>query len=147
VAGLSNTLEQNILKWLFKTTNMPNAPTTLWFSLHSADPADTGGNELTGNGYGRGQLDPDPNASTNAAYTAITTSGTNSRIQNVGTINFPQAQTGNWNGGSAILYWGLWDASSNGTFLIGGSISPSGVVVLQGNTLSIAANQLTFDID
>jgi hypothetical protein len=147
VAGLSNVVEQYVLKWMFKRTAFPAAPTTLWFSLHSADPADTGGSELTGNNYGRGQLDPDPDASTNAAYTAITTSGTNSRIQNVGVINFPQAQTGNWNGGSAILYWGLWDASSNGTFLIGGSISPSGVVVLQGNTLSIAANQLTIDID
>ncbi len=149
MAGLSNTHEDMLLDWLFKKTTFGAAATTLWYSLHSADPGDTGASELASSGsYARAQLDGDTNNSTDTNYNAKATSGTARRISNKLDITFPTASA-DWNSAAAIGYWGLFSASTAGTYYASGTIT-GGVVVLNGNTLKFAGGtpgSLTFDID
>lgn len=134
--GPSQTVEQNVLEWLLKGTAMPAATTARWYALHSADPGDTGANELPGTGsYARAQLDSDANNSTNTNYNAIDQSGAASKITNKLDVTFPTA-TASWNGGAAIQFFSIWTASTAGTCLWSGSIAGgTGVVVLSGSTL------------
>lgn len=148
MAGMSDTLEQNVLKWLTKQTALPTAPTTLFVSLHSADPSDTGASEISGNNYSRAQLNPDPG--TNVNWNALDTSGTATRVTNKNDVVFPQATPGAWNSGSAIPFFGIWDASTSGNFLWGGAFSGTGVTVNATVTLRLVGGnpgqlQLTAD--
>jgi len=153
MAGFSDYTEKKVLDFLFKQTTMGTAPATLWFSLHGADPSDTGASELyfgTGS-YGRAACTPDTNNTTHTQWNAVTVySSTKQRMSNKVDIKWPVA-TANWNGGTAIQFWGCYDASTAGNFLFGGSISGGGVVVLDTNQLMFAGasptGNLTFDID
>lgn len=136
--GLSNYVESKLVNWLFKQTAFGSAPTALYVALHSADPGDTGANELAATGsYARAQLNPDTDSSTNTNWNAAGTSGSAATMSNKLAVTFPTA-TANWNSGSAIQYFSIWDASSSGNCLFSGTISASGVVVLNGTTLSFA---------
>lgn len=147
--GLSNVLETALLEWLFKQTAFPSPPSTLWVSLHSADPADTGANEISGGSYARVQLNPDPNNATNTNWNAVGTSGTAKRMSNKLDIPFATASA-DWNSGSPIPYWGTWSLVSGGTFYVSGAIT-GGVVVLNTNTLRFTGGSptgsLLFDCD
>lgn len=146
--GFSDYLEGKILDWIFKKTAMPAAPTNLYLSLHTADPGDTGASELTGGNYSRAQLDPDTNNSTNTNWNAKDTSGTASRITNKLDIAFPQANA-DWNGGSAIGYFAIWDTNVAGNCLMSGTIT-GGIVVRNGNTARFMGGtpgQAAFTVD
>src|SRR5262245_8158913 len=137
--GPSQTLEQRMLEWLFKQTSFGTSPTTLFFALHSADPGDTGANELASTGaYARAQLNPDANAATNTNYNAIDQSAAASKMTNKLDVAFPTA-TANWNAGAAIQYFSVWSASTAGTVYWSGQIAGgTGVVVLSGSTLKFS---------
>lgn len=149
--GVSTYLETAVLNWLFKRTAMPTAPTGLWYSLHSADPGDTGASELTSTGsYARAALAPDTNSSTHTNYNAQVQVGTAQTITNLLDITFPAA-TANWNGGTAIQWFAIWDASTAGNCLYSGSIAGgSGVTVNNGTTLKFtggATGQMSTSLD
>lgn len=151
MAGFGQTLETKIQDWLFRKTAFGAAPTELWLSLHSADPVDTGASELAATGsYTRARLDPDdPGGTTN--WNSITEPGTAKTVTNKADITFPTA-TADWNTAVAMTFWGLWDGKTPGStnFLIGGSITGSGVVVLNGNTLKFSGGtpgQLSVAVD
>lgn len=149
--GVSNYLEVKILDWLFKQTAFGAAPTTLYYSLHSADPGDTGASELGATGsYARAQLNPDTNNSTHTNYNDDTTSGQATVVTNKLDITFPTA-TANWNSGSPITYWAVWDASTSGNCLWSGTIAGgTGVTVLNGTTLKFTGGtpgQLSVSLD
>lgn len=137
--GLSNYVETSVFEWMFKQETFPAAPSALYVALHSADPGDTGANELSGTGsYARAQLDPDADDATNTNWNAIGASGAAATMSNKLAVTFPTASA-DWNSGSAIIYWSLWDASSSGNCLFSGTIAGgTGVVVLSGSTLSFA---------
>ena len=66
-----------------------------WISAHTGDPSTTGANEVAGGSYGREQ----------------TTWGSASSGDQTGSqvsITIP--------GGNTVTYWGIWSASSGGTF-------------------------------
>jgi|SRR5215813_11015193 len=149
--GPTQTLEKSILEWLLKQTALPATPTTLFYALHSADPGDTGANELTSTGsYARAQLNPDTNNSTNTNYNAIDQSATASKITNKTDIAFPPA-TANWNGGNPIQYFSIWSTLTAGTCYWSGTIAGgTGVTVLNGTTLKFtggATGQLSVTLD
>ena len=50
--ALSNDWETHLLQYTFNSNSLTR-PTTLYLALHTADPTDAGGNEITGNGYAR----------------------------------------------------------------------------------------------
>src|SRR5262252_7399705 len=136
MAGLSNALEKLVLEWLMKQTTMGTAPAALYYSLHSADPGDTGASELAATGaYARAALAPDTNNSTNTNYNAIDQTAAASKMTNKLDIAFAQA-TADWNGGNPILYFAIWSAVTAGTCYWSGTIAGgTGVVVKSGTTL------------
>lgn len=153
--GLTNYMENNILDWMFKQTAFPGQPTALGYSLHSADPGDTGASELPHtNAYERAILAPDVDNAHNAQYNAKATGtvGTSQKITNLLDITFPPASA-DWNSAAAILFYTCWNnvTYGAGNALFTGAIGGSGVVVLNGNTLKLigsgAGGAMSFQID
>lgn len=75
-----------------------------YISFHTADPSTTGANEVIGGTYARVQTTWGAAASASKAGSQIT-------------ANIPASTT--------ITHWGLWTASSGGTFHYGGTLSAS----------------------
>lgn len=150
-AGFSNFMETKIFDWMVRGQAMGSALTNLAVSLHSADPTDTCGSELssgTSSGYARAPLDADVTTETNWQQDTVSTTR---RFSNKLNVTFPTA-TGNWNSSTAIPYWCMWDADTSGNCLVCGSITGGGVIILNGNTLSFTGSgtppgQLTFTVD
>lgn len=99
--------------------------TTGWayVSLHTADPGTTGASEVTGGTYAR------------VAVTWNAASG--GQVTNSGalSINLPASTTAS--------YFGVWSASTAGTYYIGGALSPSVTTGGSAGVVSIAANGIT----
>jgi len=103
--------------------------TTGWayVSLHTGDTSTTGANEVTGGTYAR------------VAVTWNAPSG--GSVTNSGSlsINLPATTTAS--------YFGVWSASTGGTFYIGGALTPTvstgasaGVVTIASAALSVTAS-------
>ena len=142
MAGFGNDYEDLVLEGIFKGQSV--APADIYVSLHSADPGDTGANEIAATGgYAREQVSPDA-GTTAGTWSAVA----NGSVSNAGQIDMGTASGSAWNSGSAITHFGLWTASTPGTFIAGGQInSGTGVVVLDGTQLVFPANQLTVTLD
>jgi hypothetical protein len=103
--------------------------TTGWayVSLHTADPTTTGGSEVTGGTYAR------------VAVTWNAASGGSVTNSSALSINLPATTT--------AAYFGIWSASTAGTYYIGGALSPSvttgasaGVVTIAIGAISVSAS-------
>ena len=103
--------------------------TTGWsyVSLHTADPGTTGASEVSGGTYAR------------VAVTWNSPSG--GSVSNCGalSINLPASTTAS--------YFGVWSATTAGTYYIGGALSPSvttgasaGVITIASGSLSVTAS-------
>lgn len=128
MAGLSDYLENAVLNWL-RGTAMPTAPATIYVSLHTADPGDTGASE-----HG---------ATAAYARKAITLSAPPSPVSNTVAVDFNEA-TANYS--AAITYAGLWDALTTGNFLGGGALGASRTITT-GITPRFPIGTLTFALD
>jgi hypothetical protein len=73
-----------------------------WISLHNASPGTTGANEIAGGSYGRVQTTWGAASGSSCAGSQVT-------------LNVPAATTIGW--------FGVWSASSGGTYLEGGPLS------------------------
>lgn len=102
--------------------------TTGWayVSLHTATPGTTGTSEVTGGTYAR------------VAVTWNAPSGGSVTNSNALSINLPATTTAS--------YFGIWSASTAGTYYIGGALSPSvttgasaGIVTIAASAISISA--------
>lgn len=95
--------------------------TTVFASLHTADPAKTGASEVTGGSYARNSADVTVPANLTTATAAIE----------------------EFTGLPAITVQGvgLWTASTAGTFLLGGTVPATAVAA--GNTYRLPAGALT----
>lgn len=102
--GLTDTGENAVLDEIYNAGAGTFPAANVFLSLHSADPADTGANELTGGGYARQQTD----------FTAAA-SGT---LSNVGAVTW-SVPAGN------VVAWGAWDAVSAGNVFQTGWMNPS----------------------
>ena len=101
--------------------------TTAYVSLHTADPLDTGGSEVTGGSYARQGPITFANAGNNP------TVASNSSI-----LTFPAA-TASW---GAITHFGLWSALTSGVFRGAGALTTP-KTVNNGDTARFVANALT----
>ncbi|WHT21009.1 hypothetical protein N8J89_08060 [Crossiella sp. CA-258035] len=75
-----------------------------WISLHTADPGTTGTAEVTGGSYARVQ-------------TTWGAAASGSRVGSQAVINVPA--------GTTITHWGIWSASTSGTFYYSGTLPAS----------------------
>jgi hypothetical protein len=92
--SFSNTYETNVLKWTF-TTNSVTRPTSWYIGLFTSAPTESGGTEISGNGYTR----------KSATFTVTGDTASNSNA-----VEF-DAATGSW---GTITHAAVFDASSGG---------------------------------
>lgn len=122
--GLTDTGENAVLDEIYNAGAGTFPGADPWISLHSADPADTGANELTGGGYARQQV----------AFGAAASGA----LDNTGAITW-SVPAGN------VVAWGAWDASSAGNVYQTGWFNPSsGSVVALGicRAADVTANDI-----
>ena len=126
MAGLSSNGETTVLN------SLTGGGTPIsYVSLHTADPADTGGSEVTGGAYAR--MGP----------VAFTDSGNNpTTAANNAIITFPAA-TAAW---GTINFFGVWSAPTGGSFLGSGAVTTPKVVG-SGDTARFAQGALTIKAD
>ena len=99
-------------------------------SLHTSDPLDTGGSEVSGGSYAR------------QGPSAFTNTGNNPTVSsNSGIITFPAA-TANW---GTVTHFGVWDAVTAGNYLGSGAVTTAKAVT-SGDTARFAANALTITV-
>jgi hypothetical protein len=122
MTGLSSTGEADILTPL--TTNV-------YVSLHTADPGNTGANEVTGGGYVR----QGPIAFANAGANPTVAS-------NTAIITYPAA-TANY---GVVGFFGLWTAATGGSFLGSAAVSLA-IPINQGDSARFYAQTLTVSAD
>ena len=101
--------------------------TTAYVSLHTADPGDTGVNEVSGSAYARIGPVTFANAGSNP------TVASNSAI-----VTYPAA-TGSW---GTVSYFGVWSAATAGTFRGSGALTTPKPVG-NGDTARFIAGALT----
>src|SRR5262245_36571798 len=118
--GLTDYGELNVLDEIYNAGAGTFPAADPWISLHSADPADTGANELTGGGYARQQA-ACPAASAGA-------------LSNTSAITW-SVPAGN------VVAFGVWDASSAGNCLQVGWFQPASNQV--GLALTRAGTEVT----
>lgn len=121
--SISNYLEDKILDKLL--TNTDFTVTTVYVSLHDADPGETGANEVAGGSYAR---------------QTGTFSGSGGTFDNTADIDFTSMPA------VTVTHVGLWDASSGGNFLWGGALSASKAVG-SGGTFRLSAGDLDVTVD
>ena len=121
-------------------------PGTLYFALSSTAPSQVKGGaapfwnftEPSGNAYARVAV---VNNATN--FGPVTSEPTNGyTIQNNVVVTFPQS-TGAWSSGSALGYFGLFDAATNGNLILYGTCSPAQSVGAANITISFAIGAMT----
>jgi hypothetical protein len=137
MGAMSDYLENKIIDHVFQGTPY-TGPSTLYVALGTA-ASDSSFTELgaTG-GYARVAVTADASHWSDAT-------GNNGTTANVLAITFPTA-TADWNGGSTIGYWAIYDAASNGNMLFYAAVTTPRAIV-NGATASFAAGALTVQID
>lgn len=117
MAGLSSVGETAVLTPLTASA---------YVSLHTADPSNAGGSEVTGGAYARQSV-------------AFSNTGTNPTVAaNTALITFPTASAG-W---GTVTHFGIWDAATVGNFRGAGALSASKVVI-SGDIARFAIGALT----
>jgi hypothetical protein len=117
--GIGATFGTDVNKLIFNATaianiadNAASSPiTNIYLSLHTADPGTTGASEATYTSYARVAVARTSGGFTCSGFTVVP----------VANVDFP-ACTG---GTNTITYFGVWNASSTGKFLFGGTVSPN----------------------
>lgn len=130
----SNFLELELLDHVLGNAAY-TAPGTVYISLHTADPGETGANEVaSSNNYSRASV---TNNATNfpAASAGSKSNGT--------AINFATPSGAGW---GTVTHFGIWDAASTGNFLFGGALTAS-KTINSGDTVSFAISALTITAD
>lgn len=138
MSQMSDYLENKLVDHIFRATSF-SAPTALYVSLHSANPTDTGLNEISGNAYARAGLAPSVSnwKSTNGATTGAST-GTTGQTSNADLITFA-TPTGTW---GSVTHFAIWDSLTGGNMLFYGALTIS-KTINQGDTVSFATDALT----
>ena len=129
--AFSNYLETKLVEYTLRG-QVFTQPTTVWVSLHSASPGETGGSEITGTSYARVAV-----TCGTAAWSTHTPP-----LQNNTTITFPQAG-GSW---GTVTDFGIYDASTNGNLLFYGTLTASKTIATN-DTASFAAAALQITLD
>lgn len=129
MSGLSNQSEQDLLNHMFRPgAGAYTPPTTNYVSLHTADPGDTGANEVTGGSYARFAMTPA--TSWEAAGSVVARA-----IRNDVVVSFTGMPA------ETVTHVGVWSASTAGTFMAGDALTASKAVGA-GGTCEFAVDVL-----
>lgn len=124
--GFSTYLANALLDHVLKNTSY-TSPATVYVSLHTADPGNTGTSEVSATGYARQAT----------AFNTAATKATDNSSSEAWTISA--------GGPVTVTHWGIWDTVSGGNFLFGGSLSSS-KTMNNGDSLTAAAGVLDISL-
>jgi hypothetical protein len=122
--GLSATIANDFLEWLFNASATSAAPTNIWIQLHTADPGASGTTAVAGN-------------ATRKDLTAAMGTAASGAITNTSDITWT---TGEVDTSEDYTHWALFDASTAGTFLCSGTVTANAVT--SGDEFTIPAGDL-----
>jgi hypothetical protein len=111
--GLSATIANDFLEWLFNASATSAAPTNIWIQLHTGDPGASGTANVAGN-------------ATRKDLTAAMGTAASGAISNTSAITWT---TGEVDTSEDYTHWALFDASTAGTFLCSGTMTANAVTV------------------
>lgn len=124
MSAKSNYLEGKLIEHVLRNVSY-TSPSTVYLSLHTADPTEAGsGAEVSGNNYSRQAIAFDAHSNGACANSDI--------------------ETFTASGGSfgTVTHFGIFDASSSGNLLYYGALTASKVVA-DGDSLKFAAGSIT----
>lgn len=119
--GLSATVSNDFLEWLFNASAMATAPAVPWIQLHTADPGASGTTAVAGN-------------ATRKDLSAAMGTAASGAITNTAAITWT---TGEVDTSEDYTHWSLWDASTVGNFLLSGTMTANAVTVGDEFTIPI----------
>ena len=122
--ALSNDWETHLLQYTFNSGSLTR-PTTLYLALHTADPTDAGGNEISGNGYARQTI-------------SFGTVSSNTATSNA-TVTFPACTGSPWGN---ITHCSIHTASTSGTMVCSSALTTSKNIAV-GDILSVSSGSIT----
>jgi hypothetical protein len=135
MSRMTDYLENLVYNWNYRNTDMPGAPNSLFYGLHTANPGDDGqGFEVSGNGYARVEV------TTGTAGTGAGsgfTAPTDGAGDNVGAVTFPTPTGGGW---GHVGWISENDAASAGNAL---KVAPIGAFVKLEGAITSGATTLT----
>jgi hypothetical protein len=135
--GVSTYLANALLNWMLRNTDMAGAPNTIYHSLHTADPAGTGANEMATSNYARASATTGTAGSGSGSAFNAPTNGT---TDNSAAITHP-APSGAW---GTYTHGGFWDASTAGNFLVAHNIDVDRPIAASDLAPSFAAGAYDF---
>lgn len=109
--GLSATIANDFLEWIFNASATSAAPTNIWIQLHTGDPGASGTANVAGN-------------ATRKDLTAAMGTASGGAITNTAAIEWT---TGEVDTSEDYTHWALFDASTAGTFLGSGLMTANAV--------------------
>lgn len=156
MAGPSTAQLDAVLKALAQNITYPTPPATIYVSLHTADPGQTGASEVTtsaGSGWvGYARVSATTGTSGTGAGAifgggatagAAPTGTTTRAISNSAALTFPAS--GGTSGTVTVTHFGLWDASTSGNWLRGAALTSSQVIGANASGPSFAAGSLVIN--
>jgi hypothetical protein len=123
-SSIGNYAENKLLDAVFNGTSY--SVTTAYISLHTANPGETGSNEVSGGDYVR-----------KAGSFGAASSGTVTSDADLEWTNMPSC---------TVYAVGVWDTNASGNFLWGGDLTAQ-KTVNAGDTFKIASGDLTASLD
>ncbi len=135
MASISNAARALMLDW-FTVTGSPTRPAGFYLALYTTNPTDfdagTGGTEATGGSYARKSMTMDAATSADPSVTE----NTGALAWTVGT----DLAAGTYKG------WGIYTASTSGTYLGGKAFSSDRIVATTGDKVNIAAGAIILNL-
>lgn len=138
MSNASNYTETNIINALLRGVAFP-LPAAVYVSLHTADPGEAGGNEVSAAAWPAYVRKNAADAGTIDTGWAAPTDGT---TKNAKQILYPSM---NGAGAVTVTHWALYDASTGGNLLAyaplttARTLNPGDVFVFDVNTLTVQA--------
>lgn len=123
----SNYMEEKILDHLFGLATW-TAPASIYVSLHTADPGETGASEVSGNSYARSL----------AGVGSANWTRTSQTVTNDNPVTFTGPTPSAW---ATVTHFGFWDAATSGNFIGGNALDNSRAPEVDV-ALSFAAGEL-----
>ncbi len=127
--GLSATVANDFLEWIFNASAVAAAPANIWIQLHTGDPGASGTNAVAGN-------------ATRKDLTAAMGTAASGAITNTAAITWTAGEVDT---SEDYTHWALFDASTAGNFLLSGTVTANAVTIGDEFTIPIGDLDVTFN--
>lgn len=135
--GATRYVREAFLEALFRGASWLSLPGSLYLSLHTGDPGDSGANEVAASDYARLAL-----PRTTADWTLSDDGLGMTWVENASDITFP-SPTQDW---GTVSHIAIWDAATGGTCLWTGALAAPVTLDAGSPGLQIPAGQLRFPV-